>query len=351
MAIVVGDIHGNVEKVRAFLGYRADQEHVCLGDILDSFTESQERQLEAFLLLVKSDAVLLWGNHDLHYLKVWPWICSGKQSMGTWREQYTNLVTRHRSRFKAAHAVDGWLCTHAGCNLTLQRGVTDVAELAGYLNAEFGKWAKKPGHFQFPSGRLTTTPDSIFHVGGSRGGSGEAGGIFWFDFRRDPGLAPVKQIFGHTECNEPVMAENFVALDTTNNKEWVWLFDTEAGELVRLDLQAPADNNPKRFEDLPPADREPFRLWLADSCCDSPVVAGEMGYWPSDYRRWKRGYPRLRDLPLDEQKPFFEWLYGQTCPWVGGAAAEDQDFFYMTDYKQWKAGGESLEVKSNVKKI
>ena len=32
MAIIVGDIHGNVEKTTRFLDYRPDQPHLALGD-------------------------------------------------------------------------------------------------------------------------------------------------------------------------------------------------------------------------------------------------------------------------------------------------------------------------------
>ena len=45
MAIIVGDIHGNVEKVRVFLEYRPEVEHVALGDYVDSFTEPVDRQV------------------------------------------------------------------------------------------------------------------------------------------------------------------------------------------------------------------------------------------------------------------------------------------------------------------
>ncbi|MDD2540636.1 MAG: hypothetical protein PHH28_06280 [Desulfuromonadaceae bacterium] len=30
MAIIVGDVHGNVEKVRAFLDYKPEEEHIAL---------------------------------------------------------------------------------------------------------------------------------------------------------------------------------------------------------------------------------------------------------------------------------------------------------------------------------
>jgi len=69
MAIIVGDIHGKVEKVTAFLAYKPDAEHVALGDYLDSYGEPIERQLESLQLLMNSEAVLLLGNHECHYLK------------------------------------------------------------------------------------------------------------------------------------------------------------------------------------------------------------------------------------------------------------------------------------------
>ncbi len=45
MAIIVGDIHGNVEKVKTFLVYKPGDVHVALGDYLDSFHEPQERKI------------------------------------------------------------------------------------------------------------------------------------------------------------------------------------------------------------------------------------------------------------------------------------------------------------------
>jgi hypothetical protein len=47
---------------------------------------------------------------------------------------------------------------------------------------------------------------------------------------------------------------------------------------------------------------------------------------------------RLRELPEDEQEPFYSWLMGQTRPCIEGIAQEDQDFFYVHDYRRWKAG-------------
>lgn len=49
-------------------------------------------------------------------------------------------------------------------------------------------------------------------------------------------------------------------------------------------------------------------------------------------------YPRIRNLPKEEQKPFKEWLYGQTCPYEPSIPREDNDFYYPWDYKTWKDG-------------
>ena len=79
-------------------------------------------------------------------------------------------------------------------------------------------------------------PLGIFAIGVSRGGQSRCGGIFWYDFKRESCLAPVKQIFGHTETIEPVVTDSYIALDTTNNRQYCWLYDTSINELVRLDL-------------------------------------------------------------------------------------------------------------------
>ena len=236
MAIIIGDIHGNVEKVRAFLEYRQEAEHVALGDYVDSFHEPQERQLEALQLLLDSKAVLLWGNHDLHYLKTAPWFCTGRQWSEEWIAKYVSITNLNKKRFMAAYAVDGWLLTHAGCSTTLAAGLDDVTKIAGKLNRSLTEWLKKPVCFQFPSGRLNIEPDSIFNIGRGRGGGG-VGGIFWFDFKRETGIAAdIKQIFGHTETKKPVVTQTYVALDTTNSADTCYLYDTETNEIVKLKL-------------------------------------------------------------------------------------------------------------------
>lgn len=127
MSIIVGDIHGNVEKVRAFLEYKPDAEHVAVGDYLDSFTEPVGRQIEALQLLLDSKAVLLWGNHDLHYLQnplfQFPGFNAGHA------QEFQEILEANIQRFKPAYVVDGWLCTHSGVHriLAKNRTVWDMA--------------------------------------------------------------------------------------------------------------------------------------------------------------------------------------------------------------------------------
>jgi predicted phosphodiesterase len=245
MAIVVGDIHGNVEKVRAFLDYKPEEQHIALGDYLDSFTEPQILQILTLQLLVDSSAVLLWGNHDLHYLRTPPWWCTGFQHGK--EEPLIVLIEAYKYRFKAAVAVDGWLCTHAGVHVCVARPKRcdgNVDRLAKKLNEDMLKFLQKPEIYQWASG-MRPSP-AIFKIGQGRGGSnGDFGGIFWHDYKREPGLAHVPQIFGHSEGKEPVRGENrilgeftpYICLDTTNNQNDCWVFDTATGELVSLPLK------------------------------------------------------------------------------------------------------------------
>ena len=229
MAIIVGDIHGNLDKAKRFLAHRPDQPHVALGDYVDSFRESFESQLQVVELLAASEAVLLWGNHDLHYLSNAPWRSSGFQHdhARQFRPLFDELLQRRR--LVAAHWVDGWLCTHAGfaeggSGLTPDgccRGNT--CHLADCIN----------NHFHACLSQHQSSP--LFNIPVARGGHAPYGGIFWLDpFREKISLDPAyRQIFGHTEQKQPVVTERWVCLDTTNSDD-IWVFDTETESLTNL---------------------------------------------------------------------------------------------------------------------
>ncbi len=222
MSIIVGDIHGNVEKAQAFLGYRPEQEHIALGDYLDSPVVQLERQLRALQLLLESPAVLLWGNHDLHYLVPPPFRCSGFQYRETVLQE---VIEKNHKRFVAAYVADGWLCTHAGASTKLTRG-EPAEQVAARINEAMNAWLYRGER------------NAIFDIGIARDGAAALGGCFWFDLREEKLWldTAIHQIFGHTSFEKPEVAEKFVALNTEGNKETVYLFDTQTSQIVELPL-------------------------------------------------------------------------------------------------------------------
>lgn len=53
-------------------------------------------------------------------------------------------------------------------------------------------------------------------------------------------------------------------------------------------------------------------------------------------------YPRVRQLPTDEQGPFWDWLIsGRHCrPLIEGIPwnSKDQDCYWSSDLARWRAG-------------
>lgn len=219
MAIVVADLHGDVEKTRAFLDYKPEEEHVALGDYLDSFTEPVERQLECLKLLMGSDAVLLLGNHECHYLKNPLFQFAGYNSVHA--SLFQNILEANIQRFKAAYAVDGWLLTHAGVKSEFTEDVRDVAVLADTFNSTWKSYL---------TNRLVDNQDLYLYQS-----------IFFFNFRIfvEGNLLPtnITQIFGHVENNRPIVEPTYIALDTTNNSNSCWLYDTATNDLVQLPME------------------------------------------------------------------------------------------------------------------
>ena len=195
-------------------------------------------------LLLSSKATLLWGNHDLHYLRTPPWICTGFQ-LGK-EKPLQEIIEANKDRFLAACTVDGWLLSHAGVHIRVARPKRcggDVVMLADKFNADMLKYLKKPETYQRLNSIAPSPP--IFNIGQGRGGNSRCAGIFWFDYKREEGIAHINQIFGHTEGKAPVRDKtrvlgeyhDYVCLDTTNNKTECWLFDTESNELVCLPIK------------------------------------------------------------------------------------------------------------------
>ncbi len=242
MAIIITDIHGDPAAARAFLAHKPKEQHICLGDLTDSRKHiGLEAETECLELILASDTILLWGNHDLAYLPEHPWKCFGSFGDLAFREQFQTA----RHRFHAAYAVDGWLCTHAGISPQLARYIPEevlaanVEAIAEWLNKEFVQELSVLSQGNVKGGR-----GPLFSVPVCRGGVDEYGGIFWFDAEGEqtcPTAAVGRQIFGHSPVPTPERGQGWnlnerepVPWINLNSFDGHWIYDTTVNELLEL---------------------------------------------------------------------------------------------------------------------
>jgi hypothetical protein len=244
MAIVVADIHGNVEKTKAFLAYRPGETHVSLGDIVDSDIEPPSLQIECLNLLFDAGAVLLWGNHDIQYSDIpYTYRCSGSIQ----GNPVPQIVLDNQHRFKAAHAVDGYLLTHAGVCTQISLGCNDPIELAAAFNKRL--WSQAPRdpvvgqrsiYELLASGaeEASSKRDPILYVSAHRGGRDPFGGIFWFDqFTEESIDKNIRQVYGHCEIDTEPVSDEFGHINLNYyGRDICFVFDTEQNELVKISI-------------------------------------------------------------------------------------------------------------------
>lgn len=195
--LILGDIHGNFEKARAFLKFKPEEEHCFVGDYVDSFEESDEDILRTLKLCIESDAILLLGNHDLHYFKEPPFMCSGRRGwMAKGLEDIFEAFVAE-GRFKPAIYIDGFLVTHGGISEGLGNSLQTKCrtKLIEKINSEWKsyletRFLRKPN--------MPRVQSKIFNIGVARGGRDSFSGIFWADYRSDK-LFGVPQVFGHSK--------------------------------------------------------------------------------------------------------------------------------------------------------
>lgn len=206
MALICSDTHGNLRKVQEFLKYKPEEEHIHAGDILDSFIASDEDLEKCFNTLVSSECVLLWGNHELHYLLDPPFTCSGYRrygemlTYGAMNNAYSKLVEANKSRFRASIVRDGFIITHAGVHKSICKHMTNIQDLSEYFNNEMTDFLNKIG--------TGSAFSSIFNIGRSRGGRDDAGGIYWLDWKEEKVDKRFNQVHGHTPSPEPKLIKH-----------------------------------------------------------------------------------------------------------------------------------------------
>lgn len=238
MAIIISDIHGDISKAETFLSYKPETEHVILGDLMDSREHgiTLDDEIECLKLVLASEAVLLWGNHDLAYTgkPCWPPYARFKNTY----DPISELIIPRQERFKAAHAVDGWLCTHAGVSTMLAKMLPDMplaccdpVTVAAWINDQFLYQSQIRKNRIGGKSYFGTGP--LFAIDWTRGGDDRYGGIFWYDPQRESAKPDprVKQIFGHTPIEGPLKRETWVNI---NIECGCWVFDTEEDDFVLL---------------------------------------------------------------------------------------------------------------------
>jgi len=199
MALILGDIHGNLDKARKFLAFKPEETHVFVGDYVDSFDEPDTLIYETLRVCIESDAVLLLGNHDLGYFKEPPFTCSGHRHWMA--NSLAKIFEEFIPRFVPCISVDGFIVTHGGVSEGLGNSLLktkDVDEIDKKIRAEW-KVYLETRFLRRPS--MPRVPNKIFNIGFSRGGMDTFSGPFWADYRTDK-LFPVPQIFGHSKTEQ-----------------------------------------------------------------------------------------------------------------------------------------------------
>lgn len=196
MALLLGDIHGNLDKAKNFLAYKPEETHIFVGDYVDSFDASDVDILETLKLCIESNAILLWGNHDLHYLSEPPFMCSGFRH---WMKKGLNeIFEEFITRFVPATVVDGFIVTHGGVTEALSNSLFKTKDpnlVLEKINTEWNDYLTTRFNRKPSAPRI---PRKIFYIGVARGGMDKFSGIFWADYRSDK-LANMNQIFGHSK--------------------------------------------------------------------------------------------------------------------------------------------------------
>lgn len=204
--ITIADLHG-----RDYFIYEDFDNYdliIFLGDYVDSYDLNNYiilQTLERVLELKEKygdKVILLWGNHDIHYLFNGKYECSG------FREEMLpdlyKIFNDNKHHFKLAHQVKNYLWTHAGVhrgfyNQYIAPKVQEGETLADTLNRLFDE-----------------EYEPIFHCGVWRSGKKPVGGPLWLD-KNEMGTKPVMgyhQIVGHTNN-----------IKTTNNIKYQKYFD------------------------------------------------------------------------------------------------------------------------------
>lgn len=217
--LIIPDVHGRDFWKDAVEKY-SDLDVIFLGDYMDPYSNSIEsisnsEALENFKELLEfkhknnNRAVMLLGNHDMHYMSDDFFdMARGSRFSYSMQPKLEKLFHDNEKCFQLAYEVEyegqHVLFTHAGVTAVWLKTHKDLLEVpdARHINALL----HSPGGIA-----------ALACIGPCRGGFDEAGGILWADMSEvatEQAIPGCYQIFGHTQQREqPVITPQFANLD------------------------------------------------------------------------------------------------------------------------------------------
>lgn len=195
MALIVGDVHGNLAKTQAFLEWKPEVQHIFVGDFMDSYTASDDEIVRCLQEALDSNSIILSGNHDNQYYRNAGrfTMCSGYRFGSS--EIFVHLIESNKDRFKACHVVDNYFVCHGGISEQFGSNFNTIEDIEEFCNKEFDQFKNTP----VPQ----TIGSIIFNVGRNRGGCDMFNGIFWASIGMEQFDTRFNQVVGHTHREEP----------------------------------------------------------------------------------------------------------------------------------------------------
>jgi predicted MPP superfamily phosphohydrolase len=225
--IAIGDVHG-----RDYWKYLPEthsfDQLIILGDYFDAFDITGKEQIRNFEEIIAfkesypDKVVLLFGNHDFHYL---PAAREINETYSGYQDKYAYqisfLLQEHMNLLQMSYKWENYLFTHAGVtNTWLKNAGYDGEEIDMFINDLF---KHKPRSFLFngtdPHGDNVTQSPIWVRPGSLRKNA--------YDYEH------IKQIVGHTPMEKlEVAADRFFFIDTMGSSR-EYLILNEGG--VRVD--------------------------------------------------------------------------------------------------------------------
>lgn len=224
--LVLGDVHGNYTKVKMFLEYKPEEQHLFVGDYFDSFVSTVLQQLETFNLIVNSGAIMLAGNHDIQYFKRADQRvrCSGFSG----NDNIFREVKEHIDKFVAAYYDEKQdiVITHGGVHpMLFGKNKLTGKEVVDKINEHFEVYKIRGVDGVIYKFKCKAT---IFNIGSIRGGWSQFGGPFWLDYRYEKLDTNFNQIVGHTKSKDSIKK-------IINGHKWYATTDTVKFECFNTD--------------------------------------------------------------------------------------------------------------------